>query len=303
MSRPLPHVDGVRHRDVTANGVRLHLAEAGAEDAPGGTVVMLHGWPQHWYEWRHVIPGLAERHRVLCPDLRGFGWSQAPPGGYDKETLADDVLALLDELGLERVHLVGHDWGGWVGFLLCLLHPERVERYLPINIPHPWQRTDLRTVSETWRLWYQWVIAAPGLGERAVARMPRMGDSVAGRLGFGIWTAEERREFFAQFQEPDRVRASVQLYRAFQLVDLPRSLSGRYRKRLRTPTLMLYGTEDQVVRPRMVEGFEPHADDMRLERIPGVGHFVADEVPELVVRRALEHFGAVSPAAPAAAPR
>ena len=97
--------------------------------------MLLHGWPQHWYEWRHQIPVLAEHYRVICPDLRGFGWSDAPPGGYDKETLAADVVNLLDALGLDRVKLIGHDWGGWVGFLLCI-DPPRAGRALP-RAQHP----------------------------------------------------------------------------------------------------------------------------------------------------------------------
>jgi pimeloyl-ACP methyl ester carboxylesterase len=84
----------------------MHLVEAGE----GGPIVMLHGWPQHWYLWRRVVPRLAPQTRVLCPDLRGFGWTEVPGRGYDRETMDRDVLALLDELGLDRVDLVGHDW-------------------------------------------------------------------------------------------------------------------------------------------------------------------------------------------------
>jgi len=119
-----PQVAGVEHRFLDAGGLRMHLAEAGE----GRPIVMLHGWPQHWYLWRRVIPLLAAQARVLCPDLRGFGWTDAPSRGYDRDTMAGDVLALLDELGLDQVDLVGHDWGGWIGFLLALRWPES---------PHP----------------------------------------------------------------------------------------------------------------------------------------------------------------------
>ena len=105
----LPEVEGVTHHWVRVRGVELHYAEAGSGD---DVVLCLHGWPQHWYEWRRLMPALAaDGYRVIAPDLRGFGWSEAPADGYEKENLADDVLALLDELGLERVKLVGHDWG------------------------------------------------------------------------------------------------------------------------------------------------------------------------------------------------
>ncbi len=102
----------------------MHVAIAGPEDAP--PIVLVHGWPQNWWAWRHVIPGLAERFRVIAPDLRGHGWSRAPDGGYEKEQLASDLLAVLDELAIERVAWVGHDWGGWTGVLAALRAPETV---------------------------------------------------------------------------------------------------------------------------------------------------------------------------------
>ncbi|HEX5375339.1 MAG TPA: alpha/beta fold hydrolase, partial [Solirubrobacterales bacterium] len=86
----LPVVEGVTHRWVEARGLRFHVAEAGSGDDP---VLLLHGWPQHWYEWRELMPALADRHRVVAMDLRGFGWSDAPRRGYEKENLASDVLA------------------------------------------------------------------------------------------------------------------------------------------------------------------------------------------------------------------
>src|SRR4051794_33022829 len=82
MARPFPEVEGVEHRYVDAGGLRMHVAEAGPQGEP---IMLLHGWPQHWYLWRDVIPPLAEEYRVIAPDLRGFGWSDAPPDGYDKE--------------------------------------------------------------------------------------------------------------------------------------------------------------------------------------------------------------------------
>lgn len=108
MDRELPHVEGVEHRFVEARGLRFHVALAG----DGDPLVMLHGWPQHWFEWRNLIPSLARRHRVICPHLRGLGWSDAPPAGYEKEELATDALTVLDALELDTVQLVGHDWGG-----------------------------------------------------------------------------------------------------------------------------------------------------------------------------------------------
>jgi pimeloyl-ACP methyl ester carboxylesterase len=288
--RPLPEVAGVRHGYHRVDGVQLHVAEAGG----GPPVVLLHGWPQHWYEWRDVIPPLSERYRVVCPDLRGFGWSEAPPRGYDKETLARDVLGLVDELGIERFRLAGHDWGGWLGFLICLWAPERVERFLPLNIAHPFSRISFGAILAFWRLWYQYVIAAPWLGRRVVSSLATLGRPVArwGGAGPPAWDDEAQRTFFGQFAEPERARASVLLYRTFIVRDMPRMITGRYRRtRLTTPTLMLWGDGDKVVRPPFFADHERYADEMRIERVRDCSHFIVDERPELVADRALEFFG------------
>ncbi len=255
-----------------------------AEAGQGPPLLMLHGWPQHWYAWRHLIPTLAETYRVICPDLRGFGWSDAPARGYDKETMMRDIVALLDSLGIERVRLVGHDWGGWIGFLLCLLAPERVDRFLVLNIAPPFGTPSVRALASTWRLWYQWVIATPGLGAAAIRQIPRRGATMARWMGVRTWDTDTTRAFFDQFEEPARVRASVELYRSFQLVELPRLLSGRYRKlRLRTPTRMLHGIEDPVVVPAQLENVGRSADAMTVELIPGCGHYIADDRPEIIL--------------------
>ena len=160
MADDIPAVEGVEHRFVDANGIRVHVAEAGPAEAPA--VLLLHGWPQHWYMWRGVMAALGGEYRLLAPDLRGFGWTEAPGHGYDGETFAADQVALLDALELERTHVVGHDWGGWTAMLLGILHADRVDRMVVCNTPHPWPSLSARVAIESWRAWYTWIIAAPG---------------------------------------------------------------------------------------------------------------------------------------------
>jgi pimeloyl-ACP methyl ester carboxylesterase len=292
MALPFPHVEGISHSFVDAGGLRMHVAEAGE----GEPLVLLHGWPQHWYLWRHVIGPLSERFRVICPDLRGLGWTDAPASGYDKETMASDVLALLDALELPRVRLMGHDWGGWCGFLLGLSAPERIERFVALNIAHPWGvGPSLDGALGLWRLWYQAVVAAPSLGAWVLRSRPELvrraiaGESERGRP----WSEEELQAFYEVLREPHRARASTRIYRSFLLRELPAVAAGRYRgRRLTVPTLLVFGTGDGVLRRSMVEGFEPHADDMRLELVDGCGHFIVDECPEVVLEHALPFLGA-----------
>lgn len=284
-----PAVAGVTHRWVEARGLRFHVAEAGAGD---DVVLCLHGWPQHWYEWRFLLPSLAaDGKRALAIDLRGFGWSDAPASGYEKENLATDVLAVLDALGLDRVDLVGHDWGGWIGFLLCLREPSRFRRYLALNILTPW--VDLRRAApEVWRFWYQWLILAPGLGYRLhtsgrfVPKVLVGGSSVHTNLD-----EETLRSFADNLAEPARARACVQMYRVFNLREQLPLLRGRYdHTRLTVPTRLLFGTDDAALRPELLAGYQNHADDMEVELVDGCGHFIADELPDLVAARARSFF-------------
>jgi pimeloyl-ACP methyl ester carboxylesterase len=288
----MPTVDGVTHSWVEAQGLRFHVAEAGAGDDP---VLLLHGWPQHWYEWRHLMPALADRHRVLAMDLRGFGWSDAPRDGYEKESLASDVLAVLDELGLERVKLVGHDWGGWVSFLLCLRAPERFDRYLALNIPPPWIQMR-KALPHSWRLLYQAFVLAPGIGYLAHRRKRFVRMALrAGGADPRFWDERALSVFADNLAEPSRARAAVQMYRVFNLRELVPVLRGRYAdKRLTVPTRMLFGTDDAAIHPDLLAGYEAHADDMEIELVPGCGHFIADERPNLVAERALAFFDGLS---------
>ena len=291
MERALPELPGVEHNFVRANGVRMHIAQAGS----GEPVFLLHGWPQHWWMWRELIAPLAERYRVIAPDLRGFGWSEAPAGPYDKHRFADDVIALADELHIGSFRLAGHDWGGIAGFELCLRHPERIERDLALNTPHPRTKVDLRSLSTTWRFWYQWLISAPLAGRFAVQSLP-----VFLRVATNFWTVNreawsdrDRALFLDQFLERERAEATVRLYRSVALKETPSALRGQgAERRLRVPTLFLHGAGDGALRPPLLRGYEEHADDMTLELVDGCGHFIAEECPELVVRRALAFFAA-----------
>jgi pimeloyl-ACP methyl ester carboxylesterase len=290
----MPQVPGVSHRQVEARGVRFHVAEAGS----GDPVVLLHGWPQHWYCWRKLAPLLAADRHVFCPDLRGFGWSEVTGGRYDKQTFADDVLALLDALELERVDLVAHDWGAWAGFLLCLDHPERVAHYVALNIYGPWPPPpSLRGLLGIWRLWYQVAIATPGFGPALVRRTDFVKRVItAGAVHPDAWTEQDLEAFASVLREPARARASTLLYRTFLTLELRPWLAGRNRgRRLTVPTLMLHGTHDLAIDHRRLGGWEEWADDMAVELRDDSGHFIAEEIPELVAARARALFEGESP--------
>jgi pimeloyl-ACP methyl ester carboxylesterase len=277
----MPHVDGVRHRDVVVRGLRLHVAEAGEGDA----VVLQHGWPQHWWQWRHLIPALAERYRVICPDLRGFGWSEAPADDdYRKETLIDDLLALLAELGIERVRYVGHDWGAFLGFVLCLRADHPVERMVLMSALPPWPPPGGPDLKGLATFAYQLPIAAPAPGPfkaKVAGAMLR-----AGRLS--DWTPEELDAYVAPLRLPRGRRATTLLYRTFLLRELAPIARGKYlSRRMSVPTRFLMGKRDLFYDPGLEKLLRLNADDIELEAVAG-SHFLAEENPELVRDRVLE---------------
>lgn len=277
----MPALDGVEHRFVDVRGARLHVAELGS----GPPVVLLHGWPQHWWCWHRLMPLLADSFRVLALDLRGFGWSEATPRGYRKDELAADVVGVLDELGIDRVALVGHDWGGIVGMLVCLEHPRRVERFVAMNTGHVWPTLPpLRGIpKQLAAVAYQVVLASPGVGRRVTAS-PRVLRGVLGLISTQTDVVLESLDRYApRFADPARARAVQQLYRTFGLQELPAWLRGRYRdRRLTTPTLWLHGSDDPAITPRLFADVVEHADDVRIELLAGCGHFPPEEQPELV---------------------
>jgi pimeloyl-ACP methyl ester carboxylesterase len=285
----MPALEGVSHRWVDVGSVELHVAEAGS----GPPVLLLHGWPQHWYAWRKVLPELASDHRVICPDLRGFGWSDAPPGAYDKATLADDVIGLLDALGLDRVDLIAHDWGAWIGFILCLEHPERFAHYLALNIYTPWPESiSPRGIRVLARLWYQVAISTPVLGSALIRRTPLVRRIISAGAVHDAWSEDDLEAFAAPLREPERAEASIHLYRTFLLRELLPYLRGGYNgRRLTVPTLLLHGTRDRAIDHRALGRWQPHVEQMEVELRDDSGHFIAEELPTLVVQRARTLFG------------
>jgi pimeloyl-ACP methyl ester carboxylesterase len=286
-----PALPGLTHEHVEIPGVRVHVALAGPVGAP--PVVLLHGWPQHWWAWRHVIPALAETHRVVAPDLRGFGWSSVPESGYEKEQLAGDLLALLDAMGLDRVGLVGHDWGAWTAFLAALRAPERFRALLALSMPPPFGRRRAARAG-MWRLGYQAVLATPVAGPALLRSRPEVVQR--GILSCATQTrhlTDAARGMYARrLQEPARAEASSQLYRTFLTRELPALARGRYDDaRLRVPALVLGGAEDPIVRPAMLDAPSARADALRTEIVSGCGHFLPEERPDLVIAGARELIG------------
>jgi len=271
---PMPVVEGVRHHTVAAGGLNFHVAEAGA----GTPVLMLHGFPQHWYAWRKVIPMLPGC-RLICPDLRGFGWSDAPRRGYDVSTLTADMLALMDALALERVYLVGHDWGAKVGFRLCMSRPDRFAGFIALNTLHPWPARG-PLIRHAWRQWYTALIEYPGVGAWMLRR-PGLVRFLLRRAVADprLWRDDELAAFADVFTQPERARAGQALHWQYVLREIPRLLRRSVPERPSpVPTTLLFGAVDVTLAPAQLAG----ADGLRVQVVAGCGHHLPDERPDLV---------------------
>jgi pimeloyl-ACP methyl ester carboxylesterase len=281
----MPEIAGVEHRMVELDGFRAHVAEAGS----GEPLLLLHGWPQHWYMWNRVIPLLAPHYRLIVPDLRGFGWSEAPDSPYGPEIFATDAFALLDALGIARCAAIGHDWGGYTLQLMGVARPERLRALVVCNVPHLWPLfKPANAVRQMPRSWYTWAAASP-IGDRARSRLFRrmvLGGNVGEPFGPG-----EAESYIERLSLPERAHVTQRLYRTYQRILLD-GARGRNRKlRLEVPTRILFGKRDVMISWRLLDG-TPNATDLEIEMVPDSGHFIANEKPELVAGRAVGLFSA-----------
>jgi pimeloyl-ACP methyl ester carboxylesterase len=295
-----PELPGVQHRFVDLPGLCMHVALAGPplrSGAPDLPALLLHGFPQHWWQWRHVIPSLAKERAVIVPDLRGFGWTDAPDGSYRLEAHLQDVVALLDALGVQRVHVVAHDWAAIVGMCLALDLPRRVGGLVSLTLPHPWLRFHPRLMAQMRGAWHLPLMASPaaprlvGRGRQRLVRHMLFGAFTVARGAIG---PDDGESYLERLREPARARAGAALYRELIVPEFLRVLRGAYAdRRLTVPTVALLGAGDAISDPRTLGGHEGRADDLTIEIVEGAGHFIPEERPDVVVARAQELFARV----------
>jgi pimeloyl-ACP methyl ester carboxylesterase len=277
------------HHSTTVNGFRMHYVIAGS----GYPLVFLHGWPQSWYEWRKIIPPLAERFTVIAPDLRGLGDSERPLTGYDKRTLASDVHALMQSLGFNKIGLTGHDWGGAVAFYFAYDHPEMVERLMILDMIPGLGRTgdkmDLQVARRFWHVFFH--AGMPDLAEKLVsanveAYLSHFYTSTTYNYSPAVFGKEDIEEYVRVYSLPGALRAGFQYYRAGLQEDLE-NLSSCTRK-LAMP-VMAWGGERFLA--NIVQLWQTVAEKVQGGEVKQCGHFIAEEKPEFVIQQALEFFG------------
>ncbi|MDT5148793.1 MAG: hypothetical protein QOI01_526 [Mycobacterium sp.] len=278
MTSLVPPIEGVRRSFVEARGVRFHVTEAGPED--GRPVLALHGWPQHHWVYRDLLADPPPGLRIIAPDLPGYGWSGPAPHKWAKDDVAADVLALMDAMGLDRVLLVGHDWGGYVGYRMVLSAPERFDGYLVMNMAHPWQ-TPKTILPHFWRfLAYQPFVASVGV---PLQRRTKYLERVIFAFGPKAHRVapEAARIYADRFRDPVVARAATDTYRTFLLRELASGARYPEVRRATVPIRVLFGMGDFWVHRSLADPETANADDYTFEPVDS-GHFVIDERPDLV---------------------
>jgi pimeloyl-ACP methyl ester carboxylesterase len=322
MSADMPNLH--RFRNVLINGVRLRLAEAGPQGAP--LVILAHGWPESWYSWRKQIPALAAAgYRVIAPDMRGFGGSDAPGdiGQYDILHLVGDMLGLMDETGEETAVIAGHDWGALVAWHAALLHPDRFSGVIALSVPHFGRPHDAPT-----RIWKQrsgddffYILyhQQPGLAEAeydadpegllrmlyaspdtprhppAIADPDRKAGGWIGRWGepreLPAWLREEDMEYYVGEFTRAGFRGGLNYYRNF---DRNWDLMKDIDQTVKVPALFVVGDKDLTItgydRNSLEKRLLKHVPDLRgFQWLPGAGHWIQQERPE-ECNRAMRDF-------------
>ncbi|MBW2561949.1 MAG: alpha/beta hydrolase [Deltaproteobacteria bacterium] len=267
------------HHYANLKGVRLHYVTCGR----GPAVVLLHGWPQTWFEWRIVMPLLANDFTLVAPDLRGLGDSSRPKSGYDKKTVAGDIWQLMNgHLGHERFAVVGHDWGSAVAFRVAADHPAAVTHLALLDVPVIGSRPPADGGGLVYDRWHHHFHQVPDLPEALVVGRERTylefffknGCDVA-----GVFPDDVIDEYVRAYAQPGAMRAGFNFYRATRQDWADNRALFDTGFRLTMPTLGLGGGGERGRGNAVVASLRQVADQVDGGSVPDCGHFIPEEKP------------------------
>ncbi len=285
----------ISHGFADVNDIRLHYAECGTSNEE--LVILLHGFPEFWYSWRHQLPVLGGRYHVVAPDMRGYNLSDKPPRveDYRIEFLVSDVLGLIRHFGKSQAAIVAHDWGAGVAWAVAQRHPELVSKLAALQVPMPVAWRDNMTLRQFLSSWYMFFFQLPRVPEwwasrKNFARIERMYRETIVRPG--AFTDEDIAAYKDALRQPGALTSSINYYRANVFRSLlrggtetPKDSDGR----VRVPTLFIYGEQDIAVIPSTVRDLGRFIDAPYRElRIPDSGHWVQNEAVDEVNGALLE---------------
>lgn len=285
-----PVDDVISHRTEMINGIRLHWVEAG----DGPLVVLLHGFPEFWYSWRHQIPALAAAgFRVVAPDMRGYNLSEKPFGydAYLGGPLSGDVAGLIAACGEERAIVVGHDWGGAVAWMTALRRPEVLSKLVILNAPHPASfLKGITSPMQILRSSYMAFFQLPAVPEAALAA----GDFAAlkralrgGTRNPDAFTDEDLERYAGAFSQPGALTGGLAYYRAMGRRMAAARQAGAVpsedsRPVVTAPTLIIWGRKDPALGESLADPGDTLVPNRRIEWIDDASHFVQSDAPDRV---------------------
>jgi pimeloyl-ACP methyl ester carboxylesterase len=279
----------LEHSYIKTNGIQLHVVQAGPKS--GVPVLLLHGFPEFWYGWRKQIPALAQAGcRVIVPDQRGYNLSDKPKGikSYRVDTLAEDILGLINALDYEKVNLIGHDWGAIVAWMLAIKRPECLHRLGIINVPHPavMRRFLVRDFEQMRRSLYALFFQLPWLPEMVLraGNWRTAASSLCRTSNKNAFTEEDIEKYKEAWSQSGAMTAMLNWYRA--AVWYRPQINTEMRVRVRT--LMLWGVKDTALTYRMARPSIDYCDDGNLIFFPDATHWVQHEEAEEVNKHMLE---------------
>lgn len=294
----------IRHGYAKANGIRLHYAESGGGE---NLVILLHGFPEFWYSWRHQLTALGKRFHVVAPDMRGYNLSEKPPRveDYTTNVLADDVIGIMDHFGAAQASIVGHDWGAGVAWAVAQTYPERVSKLVVLQVPPAAAWRANLSVRQLLRSWYMFFFQLPRVPEWAIRRnrfggLDRVFKEKVGRTG--SFTDADVETYKEALSQPGALTSAINYYRAnvFRIMRGTKTAAiepsvevTKRDKRIRVPTLFIFGEQDFAILPQTVRGVEDYIDAPYSElRIPDSGHWVQNEAAEEVNAALVEFLSA-----------
>ncbi len=268
-----------QHQYIVSNGVKLHYVTQGE----GPLMLMLHGFPEFWYSWRHQIPEFAKDYKVVALDLRGYNESDKPQqkSAYIMSEFIKDVEGVIKGLGYDRCVLVGHDWGGAIAWCFAYAHPEMLERLIVMNIPHPVKFAEgLRTPQQLLRSSYAFFFQLPVLPELLIqwSDYQTIESALKGMaINKNVFTPADIEAYKDAASRRGALTAMLNYYRnAFG------SFWQQEWSLLQVPTLMIWGEEDKALGKELTYGTEEYVKDFQIRYIPNCSHWVQQEQPALV---------------------
>ena len=278
----------LEHTTIQTNGINLHVVQAG--DPNGTPIILLHGFPEFWYSWRNQIEPLTQAgFRLYMPDQRGYNLSDKPKNvaDYNLDTLADDIIGLIDHIGVEKVRIVAHDWGGAAAWWLANRNPDRVEKLAVLNIPHHavFAKALKTNAKQRRKSLYMMFFQLKGLSELL---LKFRGGSTFARWAFGkdnpAFTPEDIEKYKAAWAQPGAITAMLNWYRAIRKYR-PQSIRN---PKITVPLLLIWGKQDVAFEPNLAADSIRLCTNGELKMIEQASHWVQHEAAEEVNAALLE---------------